>query len=45
MRRRKARAPLALYDQAQGVRGRSNDNTVLNEIIGWQPEITIQESI
>ncbi len=29
----------------QGVRGRNSDNTVLNEVIGWQPEITFQEGI
>ena len=29
----------------QGVRGRNSDNTVLNEVIGWQPEITISEGI
>ena len=29
----------------QGVRGRNSDNTVLAEIIGWQPEIHIQEGI
>ncbi len=29
----------------QGVRGRNSDNTILNEIIGWQPETTIREGI
>ena len=29
----------------QGVRGRNSDNTLLNEIIGWQPETTIREGI
>ena len=29
----------------QGVRGRNSDNTVLNEVIGWQPEITFREGI
>ncbi len=29
----------------QGVRGRNSDNTVLNEITGWQPKITIREGI
>ena len=29
----------------QGVRGRNSDNTVLKEVIGWQPAITIQEGI
>ena len=35
------------YDlsKPQGVRGRNSDNTVLNKIIGWQPEITIREGI
>ena len=29
----------------QGVRGRNSDNTVLAEIIGWQPEIRVSEGI
>lgn len=29
----------------QGVRGRNSDNTMLNEIIGWQPAITFREGI
>ncbi len=29
----------------QGVRGRNSDNTILAEIIGWQPEIAISEGI
>ena len=29
----------------QGVRGRNSDNTVLNEVIGWQPETTFREGI
>lgn len=29
----------------QGVRGRNSDNTVLAEIVGWQPETTIWEGI
>ena len=29
----------------QGVRGRNSDNTVLKEVIGWQPAITIQVGI
>ncbi len=29
----------------QGVRGRNSDNTLLKEVIGWQPAITIQEGI
>ena len=29
----------------QGVRGRNSDNTMLNEIIGWQPTITFREGI
>ena len=29
----------------QGVRGRNSDNTVLAEIIGWQPEIRVAEGI
>ena len=29
----------------QGVRGRNSDNTILAEMTGWQPEITIREGI
>lgn len=29
----------------QGVRGRNSDNTILAEVIGWQPEIRIAEGI
>ena len=29
----------------QGVRGRNSDNTILAEIIGWQPEIQVSEGI
>ena len=29
----------------QGVRGRNSDNTVLNEVIGWQPETAIADGI
>ncbi len=29
----------------QGVRGRNSDNTILNEIIGWQPQTTVREGI
>ena len=29
----------------QGVRGRNSDNTILNEITGWQPTTTIREGI
>ena len=29
----------------QGVRGRNSDNTVLNEVIGWQPKTTFREGI
>lgn len=29
----------------QGVRGRNSDNTILAEVIGWQPEIQVAEGI
>ncbi len=29
----------------QGVRGRNSDNTILAEVIGWQPEIRVAEGI
>ena len=29
----------------QGVRGRNSDNTILAEIIGWQPETAVREGI
>jgi GDP-D-mannose 3', 5'-epimerase len=29
----------------QGVRGRNSDNTRLREVLGWQPEITLEEGL
>jgi nucleoside-diphosphate-sugar epimerase len=29
----------------QGVRGRNSDNTRLREVLGWQPETTLEEGI
>ena len=35
------------YDltKPQGVRGRNSDNTVLNKVIGWQPQTPVREGI
>ena len=35
------------YDlsKPQGVRGRNSDNTVLNRVIGWQPQTPVREGI
>jgi nucleoside-diphosphate-sugar epimerase len=29
----------------QGVRGRNSDNTMLREVLGWQPEISLEEGL
>ena len=29
----------------QGVRGRNSDNTRLREVIGWEPEISLEEGL
>ena len=29
----------------QGVRGRNSDNSLLNEVLGWQPETTLREGL
>jgi len=29
----------------QGVRGRNSDNTRLREVLGWEPEISLEEGI
>lgn len=29
----------------QGVRGRNSDNTVLNDLLGWQPGVTLRQGI
>ena len=32
-------------DGPQGVRGRNSDNTRLREVLGWEPEISLEEGI
>jgi nucleoside-diphosphate-sugar epimerase len=32
-------------DGPQGVRGRNSDNTLLNKILGWSPEISLEEGL
>ena len=32
-------------DGPQGVRGRNSDNTRLREVLGWQPEISLEEGL
>jgi len=29
----------------QGVRGRNSDNALLREVLGWEPEISLEEGI
>jgi nucleoside-diphosphate-sugar epimerase len=29
----------------QGVRGRNSDNTRLRQVLGWEPEITLEEGL
>jgi nucleoside-diphosphate-sugar epimerase len=29
----------------QGVRGRNSDNTKLREVLGWEPEISLEEGL
>jgi dTDP-D-glucose 4,6-dehydratase len=29
----------------QGVRGRNSDNTRLKEVLGWEPEISLEEGL
>lgn len=29
----------------QGVRGRNSDNTLLNQVLGWEPRITLEEGL
>ena len=35
------------YDltKPQGVRGRNSDNTLIKEITGWEPSISLQEGL
>jgi GDP-D-mannose 3',5'-epimerase len=32
-------------DGPQGVRGRNSDNTRLREVLGWEPEISLEEGL
>jgi GDP-D-mannose 3', 5'-epimerase len=32
-------------DGPQGVRGRNSDNTFLNEVLGWEPSITLEDGL
>jgi nucleoside-diphosphate-sugar epimerase len=29
----------------QGVRGRNSDNTLLRQVLGWEPEISLEEGL
>jgi len=29
----------------QGVRGRNSDNTCLRQVLGWEPEIALEEGL
>jgi nucleoside-diphosphate-sugar epimerase len=32
-------------DAPKGVRGRNSDNTLISELLGWAPSITLQEGL
>ena len=32
-------------DGPQGVRGRNSDNTRLREVLGWEPEVSLEEGL
>jgi nucleoside-diphosphate-sugar epimerase len=32
-------------DGPQGVRGRNSDNTRLREVLGWEPQISLEEGL
>ena len=32
-------------DGPQGVRGRNSDNTRLREVLGWEPEISLEDGL
>jgi nucleoside-diphosphate-sugar epimerase len=32
-------------DGPQGVRGRNSDNSLLREVLGWEPEISLEEGL
>ncbi len=32
-------------DGPQGVRGRNSDNTKLREVLGWEPEISLEDGL
>ena len=32
-------------DGPQGVRGRNSDNTLLRDVLGWEPEISLEDGL
>ena len=46
-RRSRARTGITLnhVDGPQGVRGRNSDNTRLREVLGWEPQIDLEEGL
>ncbi len=32
-------------DGPQGVRGRNSDNTLLRQVLGWEPEISLEQGL
>jgi GDP-D-mannose 3', 5'-epimerase len=32
-------------DGPQGVRGRNSDNTLLRKVLGWEPEISLEDGM
>ena len=39
--------PCRRYDRSapQGVRGRNSDNTLVQELLGWQPSIRLEDGL
>lgn len=34
-----------VFDKPLGVRGRNSDNTLLSEVLGWQPEVSLEDGL
>ena len=34
-----------LLDKPQGVRGRNSDNTLCKQVLGWEPQVTLEEGL
>ena len=40
-----ARADRFVLDAPQGVRGRNSDNTRLRQVLGWEPQTSLEEGL